>query len=329
MSSSQFPDIQSNPALILGDGPGALVGTTVSITKGNPSRVVLVHPLAILQVLDHHGRRHQDLSGSTSENGGSNSMNNQNRVIGTLLGRVDGNVVEVVNCFAVPHAERGDEVAIGKDFNRKMLALHMRSSKDVVVGWYASTSGDCLVADTSSLIHEFYAGECEDSNPVHLVVDTRLLSDSLQIKAYQSMPLIVQGDHFGNVFHELQVYLHSNEAESICLREMIASTISGNGARNNPDTFTASNLQVSLEQLYFLLDSTLQYVNKVVDGTLPMNAEKGRQISDTLASIPRMRPEIFDSLFQNSLQDLLMVTYLSNLTRTQMEIAEKLNASLG
>lgn len=327
MSSSQFPDIQSNPALLLGESPGALAGTATSISKGNPSRVVLVHPLAILQVLDHHGRRHQDLSGSTSENGGSNSMNNQNRVIGTLLGRVDGNVVEVVNCFAVPHAERGDEVAIGKDFNRKMLALHMRSSKDVVVGWYASASGDSLVADTSSLIHEFYAGECEDNNPVHLVVDTRLLSDSLQIKAYQSMPLIVQGDHLGNVFHELQVYLHSNEAETICLREMIKSTNSG--ADGTSETFSPSRLQVSLEQLYNLLDSTLEYVNKVVEGTLPMNAEKGRQISDTLASIPRMRPEIFDNLFQNSLQDLLMVTYLSNLTRTQMEIAEKLNASLG
>jgi translation initiation factor 3 subunit F len=328
-STSRLPDIQSNPALLLGDSSGANAGTTVSMTKGNPSRIVFVHPLAILQVLDHHGRRHHDLSGSTSENGGSNSMINQNRVIGTLLGRVDGNVVEVMNCFAVPHAERGDEVAIGKDFNRKMLALHMRSSKDVVVGWYASASGDCLVADTSSLIHEFYAGECEDNNPVHLVVDTRLLSDFLQIKAFQSLPLIVQGDHLGNVFHELQLYIYSNDAEAICLREMIKSSSSITDTDREPETLSASGLIVSLERLYNLLDSTLQYVNKVVDGTLPMNAEKGRQISNALATIPRMRPEIFDSSFQNSLQDLLMVTYLSNLTRTQVEIAEKLNASLG
>ena len=329
-TSSQFSDVQSCPALLLGDSSGPLATTTVSMTKGAPSRVVLVHPLAIMQVLDHHGRRHQDLSSKTSENGESNSMNNQNRVIGTLLGRIDGNVVEIINCFAVPHAERGDEVAIGKDFNRKMLALHMRSSKDVVVGWYASTSGDSLVADTSSLIHEFYAGECEDNNPVHLVVDTRLLNDYLQIKAYQNLPLVVQGEHVGNVFHELQVYMHSNEAETICLREMIqSSSYGGKGTENETATASVSGLQISLEHLYSLLDSTLQYVNKVVDGTLPMNAEKGRQISDTLASIPRMRPDVFDNLFQNSLQDLLMVTYLSNLTRTQMEIAEKLNASLG
>ena len=60
-----------------------------------------------------------------------------------------------------------------------------------------------------------------------------------------------------------------------------------------------------------------------------MDAEKGRQISDTLASIPMIRPEVFDKLFHSSLQDLLMVSYLSNATRTQMEIAQKLNATLG
>merc|ERR1712176_1463925 len=104
----------------------------------------------LLHVLDHHTRR-QEGSG---------------RVIGTLLGRRDGKKIEVTNCFAVPHAERGDEVAIGKDFNKQMLALHLKSNpKEVVVGWYASTPSSPLdmplVADTSSLIHDFYATETE------------------------------------------------------------------------------------------------------------------------------------------------------------------------
>jgi hypothetical protein len=65
--------------------------------------------------------------------------------------------VEVTNCFAVPHAERGDEVAIGKDFNKQMLSLHLRANrKEQVVGWYASCAGGHgEIADTSSLIHEF------------------------------------------------------------------------------------------------------------------------------------------------------------------------------
>jgi translation initiation factor 3 subunit F len=334
MSPSGLPDIRSNPALLMSD-------STLPVPKQSTARSVFVHPLAILQILDHHGRRHQDVTTTTtSENGNdhktSNSMNNQNRVIGTLLGRIDGTTIEVTNCFAVPHAERGDEVAIGKDFNRKMLALHMRSSKDIVVGWYASTSAadnECIIPDASSLIHEFYAGECEDNDPIHLVVDTRLVNDCLQIKAFQSAPLLIHGEHLGNMFHELQLSLYTNEAETICLREMIQSSTKSSTvdetSTTNIEEPSVAGLQVSLEQLYQLLDSTLQYVNSVVDGTIPMDNEKGRQISDTLASIPTIRPEIFDKLFHSSLQDLLMVSYLSNVTRTQMEIAQKLNATLG
>lgn len=287
-----LPELHSIPALILDD------------TAKEGETCVVVHPVALLHVLDHHSRRQED------------------RVIGTLLGRRDGNTVIVTNCFAVPHAERGDEVAIGKDFNKKMLTLHMRSSKEVVVGWYASVDSS-LIADTSSLIHEFYAGECDDGDPVHLVVDTRLKDAALQMKAYKSVPAILQGEHVGNIFHELHLTLHSNESETICLHEMIHGGVSKkNDSRNN-------TLQISMEKLYELLDRTLSFVDSVVDGTVEADAEKGRRIADTLATVPRVRPEIFDKLFHDSLQDLLMVTYLSNITRTQLNIAEKLNESLG
>jgi translation initiation factor 3 subunit F len=279
---------------------------------------VIVHPLVLLHVLDHHTRR-QEANG---------------RVIGTLLGRRDGKTVEVTNCFAVPHAERGDEVAIGKDFNKTMLGLHLRSNrKEVVVGWYASAAngGDAenspaLIADTSSLIHEFYSGETEEGDPVHLVVDTRLLQDKISIQAYKSTPVLVQGEPMGNLFHELRLAMASNESETICLHEMIEGDES-NGNKAEIDSTTA--LQISMEKLHTLLEDTLQYVNSVVEGKVLPDAEVGRQIADTMATVPRIRPEVFDRLFQDSLQDLLMVTYLSNITRTQLTIAEKLNASLG
>ena len=101
--------------------------------------------------------------------------------------------VEVTNCFAVPHAERGSEVAIGKDFNRQMLALHLRANRnETVVGWYATSFPEAeegygqsqCIADTSTLIHEFYADECADTvmdAPIHLVVDTSLISDTIGV----------------------------------------------------------------------------------------------------------------------------------------------------
>ena len=162
--------------------------------------------------------------------------------------------MEVTNCFAVPHAERGDEVAIGKDFNKQMLALHMRANrKEVVVGWYASaglgddkSSPSDLIADTSSLIHEFYAGESDEGDPVHLVVDTRLLDDSISVRAYRSTPVTVQGDPLANLFHELRLSLQSTEPETICLHQMIAGK-DKKEINNAEEADSKEPLQVSIE----------------------------------------------------------------------------------
>jgi len=295
----------SSPALVLEEGADI-------ITE------VLVHPLVLLHVLDHHTRR-QEASG---------------RVIGTLLGRRDGKKVEVTNCFAVPHAERGDEVAIGKDFNKQMLSLHLRANKkETVVGWYASAAlGDAddegapdLIANTSSLIHEFYAEESDEGDPVHLVVDTRLLEDAITARAYRSTPVIVQGEPMANMFHELRLTLKNSEPETLALHRMVADSKEGKAAEEPAE----EPLLVSMEKLYNLLETASNYVDSVIEGKTISDAEVGRKVADTLATVPRIRPEVFDKLFNDSLQDLLMVTYLSNITQTQLSIAEKLNASLG
>ena len=295
LTMAELPKIDASPALLFEE----------------TNERVVIHPLVLLHILDHHTRRQED----------------SGRVIGTLLGRRDGGLVEVTNCFAVPHAERGDEVAIGKDFNKTMLNLHLRTNrKESVVGWYASSGAEGpLLTDTSSLIHEFYAGEVDDGEPVHLVVDTRLKDDSLNVRAYKNTPAILQGEAMGNLFHELDMTLESSEAESICLNEMVKQS-SSDAVQYHDDSI--SGLQVSMEKLHSLLATALEYVDSVVDGKTSPDAESGRKIADALATIPRVRPEVFDRLFHDSLQDLLMVTYLSNITRTQMTISEKINATL-
>lgn len=293
----------SSPALVMEEGAD-------TITQ------VVVHPLVLLHVLDHHTRR-QEASG---------------RVIGTLLGRRDGKKIEVTNCFAVPHAERGDEVAIGKDFNKQMLALHLRANrKETVVGWYASAAladGDNeapdLIANTSSLIHEFYAEESDEGDPVHLVVDTRLIEDAITARAYRSTPVVVQGEPMANMFHELRLTLQNSEPETLALHRMVADS-----KEKSTEESSEEPLLVSMETLYNLLETASNYVDSVVEGKTSPDAEIGRKVADTLATVPRIRPEVFDKLFNDSLQDMLMVTYLSNITQTQLSIAEKLNASLG
>lgn len=323
----------SSPALLV-DGSSHSSGGSNSTL---PTSDIEVHPLVLLSVLDHHTRRPEGAG----------------RVIGTLLGSKVGGSVEITNCFAVPHAERGDEVAIGKDFNRQMLALHLRANrKERVVGWYATalpderTDGDDngaspnfkCVADTSSLIHEFYAGECEEHDPVHVVLDTSLANgDCVALKAYRSTPVQIKGEPLANLFHEIRLGVKATDGEKICVDHMIRqqeredhtglTTLTTN---HDSDDSTAQ-LQRSMAKLYDMLEQASDYVDGVVDGTVaaPSSADKiGRRLADTLSSIPKIRPDVFDKMFNDSLQDLLMVTYLSNITRTQLTIAEKLNAAL-
>lgn len=164
---------------------------------------VKVHPVVIFQILDRALRRAEE----------------QERVIGTLLGRVENGVAEVTNSFAVPHLENGDEVAVGKDFHTQMYELHQRvNESEVVVGWYATTLdalavGAPLVDEHSCLIHEFYGSVAE--MPVHLVVDTSLRTDQLQISAFVSTPLEAAESALVNQFKQIPVTQKVSEPEAI------------------------------------------------------------------------------------------------------------------
>lgn len=341
-------------------------------TSGNNIHVH-VHPLVLLSVLDHHTRRQES-------NG---------RVIGTLLGRREGNHhVTVTNCFAVPHAERGDEVAIGKDFNRQMLALNASaaaggrgSQQEVVVGWYGTAmpedvddennasagSNYATITDTSSLIHEFYAGECDD--PIHLVVDTSMSNArGVPLRAFRCVPLTVQGMSLANVFHEVRCSISSGRnsgaeepeyytgcsvAERIVMDKMTkgvqAQAASGvDNAHSNglilisgdtsgmTDTTSIQSLEGAMQKLLGLLEEASDFVDGVIatPDAATLNEEIGRKLADTISEVPVViddagcAADTFDTMINNNMQDLLMVSYLSDLTKTQLSVAEKLNASI-
>lgn len=164
---------------------------------------VKVHPVVIFQILDRALRRSEE----------------QDRVIGTLLGRVENGVAEITNSFAVPHLENGDEVAVGKDFHTQMYELHQRvNENEIVVGWYATTAEGMsvttsLVDEHSCLIHEFYGSVAE--MPVHLVIDTSLTTDQLQVSAFVSTPLEAAESALVNQFKQIQVTQKVSEPEAI------------------------------------------------------------------------------------------------------------------
>merc|ERR1719284_2297681 len=112
---------------------------------------VKVHPVVLFQIADAYERR---------------SMENH-RVIGTLVGSVDKQAVEVTNCFCVPHKEYEDHVEAELQYAQDMFELNKKVNQgESLVGWFATGNE---ITSHSALIHDYYARETKD--PIHLPVE--------------------------------------------------------------------------------------------------------------------------------------------------------------
>jgi len=266
-----------------------------------------VLPVVYFGILDHYSRRSEV----------------QLRVIGTLLGvtNPDG-TVEITNCFPVPHNETDEQVAVDMEYHRTMFDLHRQvNSKENIVGWYATGSE---ITEHSVLIHDFYSRETE--HPIHLCVDTDLRDQRMSITAYISASMGVPDMSMGTVFTPILCDTHFHDTDDVGL-QVLKRTLA------SPDN--TSSLMTDLEHvsnsivgLHDKLTLALEYVEKVQSGEIKGDKKIGRFLLDTVAAVPKIDPVEFEKMFNNSLQDLLMVVYLANLTRTQVVLQEKLNSIL-
>jgi len=268
---------------------------------------VKLHPVVLFSIVDHYVRRSEG----------------QARVIGTLLGTVHNGVVDVRNCFPVPHVEKSDEtVAVRYQYNRQMLALHKRvNPKEDIVGWYATSVSGETVTEFNCLIHDFYASEC--ASPLQLVVDTSMTSSKLTAKAFVSAPLSVAEKSLAQ-FQQVPVSIEMSESERIGLGAMLTSGSVPEGTTASTLATDVAGLESSMRKLLGMLESVSAYVDDVVEGRRAPDEELGRKIAATLAAVPHMDPASFERLFDDSLQDLLMVSYLVQLMRVQVAVTEKL-----
>lgn len=239
--------------------------------------------------------------------------NRDSRVIGTLLGTNNNGVVEISDCFGVPYQERTGElfVAINTEYHANMYSCHRRiNKKEYIVGWYATTAIDgALIVDNTSLINDFYSGECCD--PIHLVVDTTLAGDKINIRGFVSQPIKVDDISFANMFQEVKVELLMTDSEIACLSAMVhgqkaeesfkSSEILSNVISEKDVVFSA------VEKILSILDTMQTYVDGVVEGTAQPVSSIGVAISDALSSLKLIKSDEFHNLIADRKQDMLMV----------------------
>ncbi|MCJ1465736.1 hypothetical protein MMC07_004355 [Pseudocyphellaria aurata] len=265
---------------------------------------------AIFSILDHSLRRNAD----------------QERVIGTLLGvrSEDGQEVEIRNCFAVGHTETQEQVEVDMEYQKQMLSLHLKANpKEVLVGWYATSAE---LNTFSALIQNFYGGQGDGTWPhpaVHLTISTDP-GKEIESRTYISAPVGVTAERaadsaaFIPVPHEIRY----GEAEKSGL-ELIS------GAKDNQDR-TANvitdieSLERAIEEVLGMLERVSKYVEAVIEEEAPPSSALGQFLLNALALAPKVDPADIERDFNNHIQDVLVVSYLANTIRTQIDLSNRL-----
>ncbi|EEH06061.1 translation initiation factor eIF3f [Histoplasma capsulatum G186AR] len=286
-------------------GP-ALVGAQASTAPLN----VVIQPQAIFSILDHSLRRNAD----------------QERVIGTLLGTrsEDGTEVEIRSCFAVGHTETTDQVEVDMEYQKQMLALHLKANpKEVLVGWYATSSE---LNTFSALIQNFYGGSGDGTWPhpaVHLTVSTAPGKD-IETRTYISAPVGVTAERAADsaAFIPVPYEIRYGDAEKNGLEAIAAARDSENRTANLFTDIEA--LEKAIEDVLGMIDRVSKYVESVMDEEAPASTALGQFLLNALALAPKVNPADIENDFNNHIQDVLVVSYLANTIRTQMELSNRL-----
>jgi len=280
---------------------------SLDLPSSQPYRNVVVSPVVLFSVLDHHIRRPVD----------------RHSVIGALLGRVDGDHVVVSSCFTVPHTD-DEQVSLNVDVLRGMSKLHSEVYPlDQIVGWYSTGS----IRDSTNLIHDFFSREMNDA-AVLLVVDPTLGLQSggdphQGMTAYFAQPIQL-GDQgiLQQQYRPIDVSLASTTPERLVIQELSGHI----GMKSIPSPLQDLDaLERSIVTLLEMLGVVSDYVSKAAKGG-PSDPAIGRALEQTLALLPRGAKEAakLQQLWSRGLQDALMAAYLATLTRTHLHLAEHL-----
>jgi len=287
----------------------------MSVLYGAGSTVYKLHPVVVFSILDHFKRREEG----------------QSLVVGTLLGEKKGNFVYIKNSFPVPSNIVNDDLAqVDKVYHDQMLKLHKQVNEtEVVVGWY-STGGKTTYI--SSQIHqEMFQAEFDIDQPVHLrvEVEVEMKSPKLSVKAFTVKTVKVGDKDVLARFELAPLEYHAYEAEKIGVDSLITGTPE-DSRLDAPASILSDfeSIDLSLSKLLESLHTISEYVKKVVDKKEKGDASIGQAIHDAITAIPKMDVSKFKKSMNGTIQDLLMVVYLSNLTRTQVALADKITGLL-
>lgn len=293
-----------------------LAPATVGMNMSLSAVTVNIQPQVILSVLDHAVRR--DTRDTQSP-----------RVIGALVGvrSEDGTEVEVRSCFAIPHTENEDQVEVDVDYQKNMLALTLKASpRESLLGWYTTS---LELNSFSALIQNFFASPETGTFPhpaVHLTISTDP-GATIDTRCYISAPVAVNAESAASscLFIQVPHKVLYGDSERAALEAISAAK--DTETRSAPLVSDVEALARSLQSTVGMLDSVSDWINRVLDEEDEPNNALGQFLMNTLSLTPKVDAGQIDRDFNNHIQDVLMVAYLANTIRTQIELSQRLATS--
>ncbi|TVY51597.1 26S proteasome regulatory subunit rpn-8 [Lachnellula cervina] len=288
---------------------------TTAETLSLVTRNVSVAPLVLLSAADHYGR---------------SAKGTRKRVVGVLLGQNDGKNVRVSNSFAVPFEEDDKDPSVwflDHNYVESMNDMFKKiNAKEKLIGWYHS--GPKLRASDLE-INELF--KRYTPNPLLVIIDVQPKESGVPTDAYFAVEEIKDdGTTTSKTFVHTPSIIEAEEAEEIGVEHLLRDI--RDVAVGTLSTRITSQLQ-SLQGLHLRLRDIQQYLQKVLDKTLPVNHAILGNLQDVFNLLPNLStpktsshvPNGVDAPVKNDSElshamsiktnDQLMAIYLSSLIR--------------
>ncbi|ETW86316.1 hypothetical protein HETIRDRAFT_471708 [Heterobasidion irregulare TC 32-1] len=275
-----------------------MVATTTEQLTALAATTVVIHPLVLLSVTDHHAR--------------SVSKGSSKRVVGVLLGQDNGSTINVANSFGIPFEEDEKDSKtwfLDHNYIDGMFDMFKKvNARERMIGWYHT--GPKLRAsdlEINDLFRKFIA------RPVMVIVDVRPQTVGIPTDAYFAVEEIKDdGTETRSTFLHAPSAIEAEEAEEIgvehLLRDIKDSTTTTLATR-------VSEQLASLRGLQSRIADIQKYLADVAAGAMPVNHQIVYHLQDALNLLPDLSDPALTSSFAASTNDELLVVYLSSLLR--------------
>lgn len=229
----------------------------------------------------------------------------------------------MTSSFAVPFEEEDGEGGIwflDHVYLENMYRMSRKiSAKEKIVGWYSTGP---KLRDNDIDIHELFYEYTPE--PVMVIVDVRAENTNIPTSAFAAQIEVKEDgtEKQQKTFVHVPNSIEAFEAEEIgvehLLRDVKDNTVSTLSTKVSEKVQSLRGLKARLEEIK-------SYMDKVVDGTLPVNHEIMGHLQDAFNLLPNLNLEEYVKGFNVSTNDMMLVMYLSSLIRAVIALHELIN----